>query len=235
MLAIVAWAGNRARASMAALVLTLAMAVLLCGCGTTRPTGVSAGALAEAQSFPYYRVYWTGMSFDGDGLTAVNSREAYRSPIGDSVYYGSCVPGKGALQGGGSCGLPLQVTTFVYVLHPNTALGAQRNVLLHGVPATIYDEGRSIDLYTGRLAIEVHSDTPAHALLAVAELQPLNAPREPSGTLPEPVYCPGMSGPLASPLHRVLVHLPGSPCQRGHAALAERGRLGDTLVDSPMS
>jgi hypothetical protein len=234
---IVALPDSGARVRVAALAAALALAAmgLLCSCGTTQPTEVSAGALAEAQSFPYYRVYWTGTSFQGHRLTGVNGREAYSSPIGDSVYYGYCVSGKGALQGGGSCGLPLQVTTLVYVLHPNAALGAQRNVLLRGVPATIYDEGRSIDLYSGRLAIEIHSDTPAHALLATAQLTPLNAPREPSSLLPQPVYCPGMSGPLPAQLRRDLDSLPGRPCQRGHAALAERGRLGDTLVDSPMS
>lgn len=225
---------RQVRTSAVLLAVVGAMA-LLCGCHTTQPARVSATALAEAETFPYYRVYWTGMSFAGHPLNAVNGREAYHSPIGDSVYYGNCVPGKGALQGGGSCGLPLQVTTFVYTLHPNAALGTQSNTLLRGVPATVYDEGRSIELYSGRLAIDVFSDTPVHALLAVAQLEPLNAPHERSSLLPQPAYCPGMAGPLPAQLRRDLDGLRGHPCQRAHAALAERGRLRDTLVDSPMS
>ncbi len=69
--------------------------------------------------------------------------------VGDSVYYGDCVQRKGIF-GGGSCLLPLQVTTVIYRLHSNATLGPQRNTVIRGVPATVYDEGRSIELYSGQ-------------------------------------------------------------------------------------
>src|ERR1700731_3040368 len=143
----------------------LAATALACGCGTTHPPQLEPDALAEAQTFPYYRLYWVGPSFIGRPLAPVDGLKGYSTAIGDSVYYGDCVNGKGLLGGGGSCLLPLQVTTVIYRLHSNSALGPQRNALIRGVPATIYDEERSIELYSGRLAIDVFSDTLAHALL----------------------------------------------------------------------
>lgn len=196
-------------------------------CHTTHPPALGAGRLAEAQTFPYFRLYWTGMRFAGQPLTAVDGRQSYDSRFGESIYYGDCA-GKRRLGGGGSCGLPLQVTTVIYRLHSNAPLGPQRNVLLRGVPATIYDSGRSIELYSERLAIDVFSNTPARALQAVARLQPMNAPaQKASATLPPPVYCPGLTGAIGPNLRQALERLPGRPCQRARAALAASGHLSE--------
>ena len=108
-------------------------------------------------------------------LAAADGQKGYISSLGDSVYYGDCVKGKGIF-GGGSCILPLQVTTVVYRLHSNATLGRQRNIVVRGVPATVYDEGRSIELYTGRVAIDLFSDNFARAYTAARALLPLNAP-----------------------------------------------------------
>jgi hypothetical protein len=207
-----------------ALVLLPAVA-LLCGCGTAHPPPLEPKALAEAQTFPYYRLYWAGPSFIGKPLAAVDGLKSYSAGIGDSVYYGDCVNGKGLLGGGGSCLLPLQVSTVIYGLHSNSALGPQRNVLIRGVPATVYDEERSIELYSGRLAIDVFSDTPAHALAAANQLRPLNAPGTPSEKLAPPAYCPGLSGSVSAQLQATMNRLPGHPCQKAQAALAAAERL----------
>jgi hypothetical protein len=191
------------------------------------PPRLDAGTLSEAQTFPYFRLYWAGPRFAGHPLTAVDGRQDYKSAIGDSVYYGDCASAKGALGGGGSCGLGLQVTTVIYRLHSNAALGPQRNALLRGVPATIYDGGRSIELYSGRVAIDVFSDGPAHALLAAERLAPLNAPPGGPGPLPAPVYCPGLTGAIGARLRGALERLPGRPCQRARTALAAGGQLSD--------
>jgi hypothetical protein len=203
----------------------LATVTLASGCGTVHPPALGSTALAEAQTFPYYKLYWVGPSFIGKPLAAVDGLKSYSTGIGDSVYYGDCVNGKGLLGGGGSCLLPLQVTTVIYRLHSNSALGPQRNALIRGVPATIYDEERSIELYSGRLAIDVFSDTLAHALLAANQLLPLNAPGSASGELPPPVYCPGLSGPVSPQLRGVMDSLPGHPCQKAQAAVAAAERL----------
>jgi hypothetical protein len=214
---------RRSRRLLALAMLAIALPVL--GCGTEHPRGIEGRALAEAETFPYYKLYWVGPSFIGKPLAAVDGLKGYSAGIGDSVYYGDCVNGKGLLGGGGNCLLPLQVTTVIYRLHSNSALGPQRNALIRGVPATIYDEEHSIELYSGRLAIDVFSDTLAHAMLAASQLRPLNAPGSAAGSLPPPVYCPGLSGPVTPQLSSTLSALPGRSCQKAQAAIAAAERL----------
>lgn len=166
-----------------------------------------------------------GPTFSGKPLAAVDGLRNYSSGIGDSLYYGDCVSGKGLLGGGGSCLLPLQVTTVIYRLHSNAPLGAQRNIVVRGVPATIYNEERSVEVYTGRLTIDVLSDTLANALHAANSLLPINAPGSAGLPLAPPVYCPGLSGPIPTDVRRAMSHLPGHPCQKGEAAVAAAERL----------
>jgi hypothetical protein len=210
---------------LAVLPVALLLALGAAGCATTgRPRPIDAASLAEAQTFPYYRVYWVGRSFQGSPLAAADGLRGYNAAVGDSVYYGDCVHHKGIF-GGGSCILPLQLTTVIYRLHSNATLGPQRNVVIRGVPATVYDEGRSIEIYTGRVAIDVFSDSFTHALLASQQVLPLNAPGASSGDLPPPVYCPGLSGPIGADLRRVLQRLPGRVCQRNKAETAYTNSL----------
>ncbi len=206
---------------MRVVAILLAAACLLAGgCATVRPGPIAAKELAEAETFPYYPVYWVGPRFGSYPLAAADGRESYNSTVGDSVYYGDCLAGKSPPLGGGGCQLPLQVTTVVYTRHANAPLGPQRNVLLRGVPATIYDGGQSIALYSGQLAIEIHSDDLAEALHAVGELRPVNAPGSAAGPLPPPVYCPGLTPARPADVRDALARLPGRACQRAAAALA---------------
>ena len=164
-------------------------------------------------------MYWVEPSFQCSPLAAADGLKGYYATVGDSVYYGDCVHHKGIF-GGGSCILPLQLTTVIYRLHSNATLGPQRNVVIRGVPATVYDEGRSIEIYTGRVAIDVFSDSFSHALQASRELLPVNASGSSSGNLPPPVYCPGLSGHLDAAVSAVLERLPGRICQRTRAQTA---------------
>jgi hypothetical protein len=209
----------RAIKRLAAVCAALILAAAVSGCGTGHPAPITATELAEAQTFPYFRLYWAGRSFLGQPLAAADGQKGYIDSVGDSVYYGDCVHKKG-LFGGGSCVLPLQVTTVIYRLHSNSALGKQRNIVVRGVPATVYDEGRSIELYSGRIAIDVFSDTFAHAYAASLALRPLNAPPTPGSALPAPIYCPGLSGPQSPQVEQVMQHLPDHACQQASAALA---------------
>jgi hypothetical protein len=209
---------RRRRTAIGACVALLAVAAT-CGCGAAHPKPIGARELAEAQTFPYYRVYWVGRSFLGRPLVAADGQKGYINSVGDSVYYGDCVHGKGIF-GGGSCILPLQVTTVVYRLHSNATLGRQRNIVVRGVPAAVYDEGRSIELYTGRVAVDVFSDTYAHAIAGAQRLLPLNAPGSARGALPPPIYCPGLSGPQDAAVRRAMQSLPGRACERASAAVA---------------
>jgi hypothetical protein len=207
-----------------ALAALLAAALMAGGCGTAHPSPISARELSEAQTFPFYRVYWVGPYFQGNHLTTADGLRGYIEKIGDSVYYGDCVKSKGIF-GGGSCVLPLQVTTVVYRVHSNGPLGPQRNIIVRGVPATVYDEGRSIEIYTGRVAIDVFSNTFNRALAAAQQLLPINAPGSAAGKLPAPVYCPGLAGPVTGEVARVMAALPHRACQQDAAAQAFAERL----------
>jgi hypothetical protein len=204
--------------------MALCAITLASGCTTGHPQPIGASTLAEAETFPYYRVYWVGPRFGGYPLAAADGQKGYISSVGDSVYYGDCVHAKGA-SGSGGCPLPLQITTVIFHLHSNAALGAQRNIIVRGVPATVYDGGRSIEVYSGRVAIDVFSDTFDQALQAAMEMLPINAPGSASADLPPPVYCPGLSGAMDAQLTRVMEDLPGQPCQRASAVFAFAKRL----------
>jgi hypothetical protein len=204
-----------------ALLCATAITALAAGCGTTgHPGPIGSSELAEAQTFPYYRIYWAGLTFQGQPLVAADGRKSYNISLGDSVYYGDCARGHGVFGGGGSCQLPLQVTTVIYRLHSNAALGPQRNILIRGVPATVYDEGRSIEIYSGRVAIDIFSDTFSRARAAALELRPVNAAGSATGPLPPPVYCPGLYGPQEPRLQRAMAHLPEHACQTAAAEVA---------------
>lgn len=205
--------------AVSALLVALLLCVLAAGCATGHPRPIDAGTLAEAETFPYYKVYWVGSTFNHEPLAAVDGQNDYNSSVGHSVYYGDCVHGKGIF-GGGSCRLPLRVTTVLYRLHSNAPLGPQHNILVRGVPATVYDEGRSIEVYSGRVAIDLFSDSFAHALQAAMQLRPLNAVGSATGALPPPVYCPGLYPASDTTLKGALERLPGRPCQLAAAAVA---------------
>ena len=217
--------GSRLRPRRVLAALGAAASLLLaCGCSTGHPAAIDARELLEAKTFPYYRLYWVGPRFEGQTISAADGLRGYIDRIGDSVYYGDCVKSKGIF-GGGSCELPLQVTTVIYRLHSNAPLGPQRNTVIRGVPATIYDEGRSIEIYTGRVAIDVFSDRFSRARAAAQRLLPINAPPAPGNQLPAPVYCPGLSGRVDAPLAKVMASLPGHVCQHDREEEAFAGTL----------
>lgn len=201
-----------ARACSAALA-ALALAALAAGCATTGPKPIAKLELAAAQSFPYFPVYWVGKSFEGFPLVAADGLEGYNPSIGTGVYYGDCAKNKGIF-GGGGCLLPLQVKTVIYQRHSNRPLGGQRNIVVRGVPAVVYEGGRAIELYSGHVAIDIFSEDYAHALRAAQELYPANAPGSPSEQLPPPSFCPGLYGPQPAQVRRAMEALPEHICRR---------------------
>ncbi len=223
-----------------ALALLVGAACAACAACTTRPPPpVSPAELAQGETFPYYKVYWVGRYFLGHPLTAVDGLATYVPVNGESTYYGSCASG-GGLLGEGACNLPLQITSLIYVPHSNRPLGTQENVIVRGVPATIYGEGRSMQLYTGHIVIELTAESAADAMLAAHMLRPLNAPGAADEPLSPPTYCPRLYGPNAPPVEPVIANLrrqlprracPPPPAQphprrKGHRAAARSQARG---------
>ena len=193
-----------------------AAALALAGCATGPPPPVSAQELASAETFPLYKLYWAGRRFEGIPVTAVGSLYSYNPKAGETVYYGTCKTSSSPL-GAGTCKLPLEITTAVYIPHSNSSLGAdQENLLARGVPAVHYNRGKAFTLYTSHQEVRVVASTPRIAAAAVAALRPLNAPGSDRESLTPPAFCPSLSGRVPGALAALLARLPGEPCQRSH-------------------
>ena len=196
-----AWPRPRAAtAGRPAAAAAIALALLCTGCSTGHPRPLRGVDLGSAQTFPYYKLYWAGRVFDRQPVTATDGLAGYSPGAGDGIQYGDCRAGKGPLHAGG-CDAPLQIITVTYGEHCNRPLGPQHNIVIRGVPATVFDGGRSIEVYTGRVAIDVYADAPARALRAVGALRPINADGGAGMRLPPPAYHPGLLPPI--PPYRV--------------------------------
>ena len=195
-----------------------ALAAGAAGCGgTEHPGPIAARELAEAQTFPYYRVYWVGPRFEGHHLTAADGLHGYLERIGDSVYYGDCVKSKGIF-GGGSCVLPLQVTTVIYRLHSNAALGPQRNTSSAACPRRSTTKGarsRSTRAASRSTSSPTRSPTRSPPRSGCC---PINAPGTATGRPARRRSTARASpGPIPRPVATVMASLPRRICQRDAA------------------
>ncbi len=151
-------------------------ASLLSGCATHPAGPISGRDLAVARSFRLFTVYWVGRSFDGVPLTAADTQRDYNAVAGERVYYGNCDKPSSIVSTVG-CRLPLEIATVDYYKidsRRNIGLGTRTVTAIRGVPAVIFDGGRSIQIYTSKLAIDIYADTPARAMAAAELVGPMN-------------------------------------------------------------
>lgn len=153
---------------------------LLCGCATHPAGPITTKDLDVARSFRLFTVYWVGRSFDGVALTAADTQRDYDATAGERVYYGNCDKQSSPVSTVG-CRLPLEIATVEYHTidsRQNEGLGTRTDTAIRGVPAVIFNGGRSIQLYTAELAIDIYADTPARALAAAQAAVPMNRPHD---------------------------------------------------------
>lgn len=168
--------------------LTAGLALGLSACRREGPPPLAPAKLAATRHFRAIPVYWVGMRFDGVPLTAADRPADYDPALGMRVYYGDCIRHRTPL-GRSGCTLPLEITTVRLQVHSNQPLGVHRATHLRGVPAVIFDGGRSIELYSARVAIDVFANTPRRAMRAALALRGLNThPSHRAGPLPAPDY-----------------------------------------------
>lgn len=151
----------------------IAVLGLLAGCKTHPAPPISQADLQVSRDFDLFTFYWVGHSLHGIDLTAADSKRDYDATVGMRVYYGNCRKPSSILSTSG-CQLPLEIATVIYKAHRNDGLGKRRETVIRGVPAEIFDNGSSIELYTGHLAIDIYAQSPSLALAAAAALIPLN-------------------------------------------------------------
>ena len=187
---------------------------------TGHPEPIADGELAEAQTFPYFRVYWVGPQLrsatrspppTGRGLHQLGRRQRLLRRLRARA--------KGIF-GGGSCLLPLQVTTVIYRLHSNAALGPQRNMVVRGVPGDRLRR-RALDraLQRARGDRRLLRHLRPRLRRRAASCARSTPPARPPATLPPPVYCPGLSGPqtAAAAARDGTPARPRLPARRGRA------------------
>lgn len=150
-------------------------AVALGGCGDTRqdqpiPHNILEGLIAAP--FP---VYWLGGSFQGMQIT-----EATHDPSGAfSVQYGDCLEG-----GQGTCVPPLRVVTSPDNSFLPQGSTPSRPARVRGVASVVAQGGRTIEIPTGAVVVDIYATNPRLATAAARTIVPLNEVGAPEAALP---------------------------------------------------
>ena len=157
-----------------------------------------------------------------------DGQKGYNSGVGDSVYYGDCVQRKGIF-GGGSCLLPLQVTTVIYGLHSNATLGPQRNTGDPRGPRRPCTTKGARSSSTAGAWRSTSSPTPSPTRTRRRwNCARSTRPARPAGSCRRPSTAPACRARSTRSCSRVMASLPGHACQRAAAAEAEAKRLSST-------
>ena len=178
----------------------LAAAALLAGCTSHPPPPLGPRDLGSPRSFRLFPIYWAGLRFEGIPLTQVDRGRDYNATLGMRVYYGSCLHSNPLVAG--SCTLPLEINTTDYRTHANIGVGENVRTTTRGVPAVIYDHGDSIELYSGKVAIDVFADNPSRAFRAAQAMRPINWHGTSNDPLPRPQYRPELPTASVSAVRR---------------------------------
>jgi len=158
----------------AATIAALALMLAACGSDTLQLPPLRDRDLEHAAEVPYI-VYWVGRAFEGMSVT-------FAAPqTGGSVLitYGNCVVG-----GQDTCVHALSVVTS----HDNSFVpGAQHSSvrrLIRGRLAVVGMGGRTIEIATGPVVIDINASTAALARAAAQSMTPINRAGAPGETLP---------------------------------------------------
>jgi hypothetical protein len=137
-----------------------------------------------------YPVYWLGGAFHGLPIISVarDPSEAY------AIKYGNCIQG-----GENVCVTPLEVVTSPDNSFRPGGATPQRRISVRGVASTAAQGGRTIEVSTGGVVVDVYADSPALARAAAAAMVSINAVQLPGTPLPRPLPDTGFAQkPLAS-------------------------------------
>ena len=150
--------------------------VALCSCANTLQDRPIPHNILEGLVVAPFPVYWLGGSFEGMAIS-----EATHDPSGAfSVQYGNCLQG-----GQGSCMPPLRVVTS-----PDNSFlpGGSTPQPPHAHPGRAARSsprrGRTIDLPTGGVVVDIYATNARTALRPRAQLVPINALGAPGAPLP---------------------------------------------------
>ena len=150
-------------------------AIGLAGCGSTLQDQPIPHNLLEEVLTSRFTVYWLGPSFEHLAIS-----EAIKDPGGAITFrYGDCLQG-----GGNTCVTPLRVISSPDNSFVPAGSAPVRTVSLRGVQALLLAGGRTIEIPTGAVVVDVSAKTPALARAAAERLAPINGIGVPEDALP---------------------------------------------------
>jgi hypothetical protein len=150
--------------------------------------------LERASKFEGFPLYFVGESFDGHPLAAVLRRADTADPEMPvranfvSFIYGDCLP-----TGGSGCAPPLEVQVWpacernpsAYDWTPAEA-AAVEHLTIRGVPADVYQDGRSLEVSTGLSTVVIFGRDRRMVFEAAEDLEGVNLRLGPGAALPQP-------------------------------------------------
>jgi hypothetical protein len=125
-----------------------------------------------------YSIYWLGGAFRGLPIISVGRdvSGAY------TIKYGNCRQG-----GENVCVTPLEIVTSPDNSFRPGGSTAQRAISVRGVASTLAQEGRTIEVSTGGVVVDVYADSAALAHAASEAMVSINAVELPGSRLPRPL------------------------------------------------
>jgi hypothetical protein len=162
----------------------VAIVVMLClaaagasavGCGDTLQDKPVPHNLLEGLVVAPTPVYWLGRSFAGHQITEVgkDTGGAY------ILQYGDCLEG-----GQSACAPPLRVITSPDNGFLPGGSAPQQSTKVRGAPAVIARRGRTIEIATGPVVVDIIAHDAHLAAAAAAAIAPINEPAWPGQHLP---------------------------------------------------
>jgi hypothetical protein len=170
---------TRARALAASTALLALCALSLDACANTlQDQQVAPSFLEPLVMEDEYPVYWLGGAFRRLAIISVA-----RDPSGAyAIKYGDC------LQGGENvCETPLQIVTSPDNSFRPGGSTAQRRLSVRGVRGILAQRGKTIELSTGAVVVDIYADSPALARAAAETMVAINVDQVPGTPLPRPL------------------------------------------------
>ena len=166
-------AGGVSRRALAVVLVLCSLALGACG-NTLQDQPIPHNTLESLLVAPY-PVYWLGGSFRGLAIT-----EAARDPSGAfSIQYGDCLQG-----GQNTCVTALRVTTSPDNSFLPGGSAPQRTARIRGVEAVVARAGRTIEIATAGVVVDIYAVNARLAGEAAATIVPINAIGAPGESLP---------------------------------------------------
>jgi hypothetical protein len=170
----------RARGLATASAALLALCALgLSACGNTlQEQPVTPSFLEPLVMQDEFPVYWLGGAFERLPIIAVG-----RDPSGAyEIQYGNCTQG-----GENVCVTPLQIVTSPDNSFRPGGSTPQRAVSVRGVPGTVAQGGKTIELSTGGVVVDIYADRPVLARAAAQSVVAIDGAALPGSPLPHPL------------------------------------------------